>query len=167
MDWSAVMFLSDSHSDGTHSLQSIHCWDTFLQTWWRNKLILILDDLRVRIFSYNCNLWVNYSFGRCQMHKYYLRPVSAVSVFYVRTNSAVACKGCSERCKLSSGFFFICCWLSSPLFSTGVCNPSRSSTQVSDAPHDSVSICEWAETCLFVSLDMDLEHVFPAAAAGC
>ncbi len=23
-----VMFLSDSHSDGTHSLQSIHCWDT-------------------------------------------------------------------------------------------------------------------------------------------
>ncbi len=22
------MFLSDSHSDGTHSLQSIHCWDT-------------------------------------------------------------------------------------------------------------------------------------------
>ncbi len=30
--------ISDSHSDGTHSLQSIHCWDTFLQTWWRNKL---------------------------------------------------------------------------------------------------------------------------------
>ncbi len=35
MDWSSVdylwiivMFLSDSHSDGTHSLQSIHCWDT-------------------------------------------------------------------------------------------------------------------------------------------
>ncbi len=24
MDWSAVMFLSDSRSDGTHSLQSIH-----------------------------------------------------------------------------------------------------------------------------------------------
>ncbi len=26
--WITVMFLSDSHSDGTHSLQSIHCWDT-------------------------------------------------------------------------------------------------------------------------------------------
>ncbi len=34
MDWSGVdycdVFISclDSHSDGTHSLQSIHCWDT-------------------------------------------------------------------------------------------------------------------------------------------
>ncbi len=37
--WIIVMFLSDSHSDGTHSLQSIHCWDTLLQIWWRNKLI--------------------------------------------------------------------------------------------------------------------------------
>ncbi len=31
MDWSGVMFLSDSHSDGTHSLQSIH-WLSF----WRH-----------------------------------------------------------------------------------------------------------------------------------
>ncbi len=23
-----VMILSDSHSDGTHSLQGVHCWDT-------------------------------------------------------------------------------------------------------------------------------------------
>ncbi len=43
MDWSAVdycdVFIS-SHSDGTHSLQSIHCWDTDAEThfWWRNKL---------------------------------------------------------------------------------------------------------------------------------
>ncbi len=28
MVWIIVMFLSDSHSDGTHSLQSIHYWDT-------------------------------------------------------------------------------------------------------------------------------------------
>ncbi len=37
----------DSHSDGTHSLQRIHCWasDTFLQIWWRHKLIYVLDDL--------------------------------------------------------------------------------------------------------------------------
>ncbi len=30
--WIIVMFLSDSHSDGTHSLQSIHCWDTDAET---------------------------------------------------------------------------------------------------------------------------------------
>ncbi len=60
----------DSHSDGTHSLQSIHwlsfwrhpftaehpllrhwCRHTFLQIWWRNKLIYILDGLRMSIFS--------------------------------------------------------------------------------------------------------------------
>ncbi len=43
----------DSHSDGTHSLQRIHCWAndaTFLQIWWRNKLIYILDGLRVSTF---------------------------------------------------------------------------------------------------------------------
>ncbi len=28
MLWIIVMFLSGSHSDGTHSLQSIHCGDT-------------------------------------------------------------------------------------------------------------------------------------------
>ncbi len=39
--WIIVMFLSDSHSDGTHSLQRIHwCNATFLQTWWRHKLEL-------------------------------------------------------------------------------------------------------------------------------
>ncbi len=60
-----------SHSDGTHSLQSIYwlsfwrhpftaehpllrhwCSDTFLQTWWRNKLILILDGLKVNTFLF-------------------------------------------------------------------------------------------------------------------
>ncbi len=43
--WIIVMFLSDSHSDGTHSLQSIWWKATFLQIWWRNKLICILDSL--------------------------------------------------------------------------------------------------------------------------
>ncbi len=62
----------DSHSDGTHSLQSIHwlsfwrhpslqsihCWDTFLQTWWRNKLVLswMMIDWRVGMFSLVVNL---------------------------------------------------------------------------------------------------------------
>ncbi len=49
MDWSHVdycdVFISclDSHSDGTHSLQSKWCNVTSLQIWWRNKLIYILD----------------------------------------------------------------------------------------------------------------------------
>ncbi len=30
LEWCGLLwcFLLDSHSDGTHSLQSIHCWDT-------------------------------------------------------------------------------------------------------------------------------------------
>ncbi len=62
----------DSHSDGTHSLQSIHWlsfwrhpftaahpllskwrYATFLQIWWRHKLIYILDDLRSRTFHFS------------------------------------------------------------------------------------------------------------------
>ncbi len=75
----------DFHSDGTHSLQSIHWlslwwhpftaehpltliltapihfhyWDTFLQIWWRNTLILISDDPRrstLNIFYF----WLNF-----------------------------------------------------------------------------------------------------------
>ncbi len=37
------------------------CNATFLQIWWRNKLIYILDGLRVITFSANLNFWVNYS----------------------------------------------------------------------------------------------------------
>ncbi len=36
--------------------------DTFLQTWWRHKLILISDDLRVSTFTANLHLWENNSF---------------------------------------------------------------------------------------------------------
>ncbi len=49
----------DSHSDGTHSLQMIHWWasdvispNVFL---WRNKLVYILDGLRVSKCSVNYN----------------------------------------------------------------------------------------------------------------
>ncbi len=34
----------------------------FPKSWWRNKLIYILDDLRVHTFSANCHFWVNDSF---------------------------------------------------------------------------------------------------------
>ncbi len=60
--WIIVMFLSDSHSDGTHSHPLLRHWyrDTFLQTWWRNKLILISDDLRMSTFSSNFRFWMTY-----------------------------------------------------------------------------------------------------------
>ncbi len=68
--WIIVMFLSDSLSDGTHSLQSIHWWDTdemlqtdgthsllsnwcdaaFLRIWWRHKLLCVTQDCNV-VFS--------------------------------------------------------------------------------------------------------------------
>ncbi len=62
----------DSHSDGTHSLQRIHWWasdgnSTFLQIWWRNKLIYISDDLKGITFS--ANFWVNYSFEARQSNR--------------------------------------------------------------------------------------------------
>ncbi len=56
----------DSNSDGTHSLQSIHWWasDVMLNFsnlfWWRNKLICILDGLRLSIFPANFHFWMSY-----------------------------------------------------------------------------------------------------------
>ncbi len=51
----------DSYSDGTHShsLVSKWCNATFLQIWWRIKLIYILDGLRVRTFPANFQFWMN------------------------------------------------------------------------------------------------------------
>ncbi len=46
-----------------HPLVSKWCNATFLQTWWRNKLILISDSLRVSGFSTNINFWVNCCFN--------------------------------------------------------------------------------------------------------
>ncbi len=75
MDWSGVDYCDvsisclDSHSDGTHSLQRIHCmlskWcnATFLQIWRRNKFIYILDDLMLSKCLANVHFWVNYSFN--------------------------------------------------------------------------------------------------------
>ncbi len=51
----------DSHSDGTHSLQSIHCWDTDAMLHFsKSDLILILDGLMVSTFSENVHFWVKY-----------------------------------------------------------------------------------------------------------
>ncbi len=43
-----------------HPLLSKWCNATFLQIWWRNKLIYILDGLRVNTFSANFHFQVNY-----------------------------------------------------------------------------------------------------------
>ncbi len=37
-------------------------WNAIFQIWWRNKLIYILDGLRVSTFSASFLFWVNYSF---------------------------------------------------------------------------------------------------------
>ncbi len=45
---------------------------TFIQIWWRNKLIYILDDLRARTCSVYFHFWVNFSYKRnpywCILH---------------------------------------------------------------------------------------------------
>ncbi len=45
-----------------HPLLRQWCNDTFLQIWWRNKLILILDALRVRTFSANAHFWLRWDY---------------------------------------------------------------------------------------------------------
>ncbi len=65
--WTIVMFLSAVWTLILTAPIHIHCWDTdavtFLQTWWRNKLILISDELRVNTFTAHFHFWVNYSFN--------------------------------------------------------------------------------------------------------
>ncbi len=54
-------------------LVSKWCSATFLQIWWRNKLIYILDGLRLSTFLANVHFWVNYSFlsvWRSHLNKY-------------------------------------------------------------------------------------------------
>ncbi len=48
-----------------HPLLRQWCNATFLQIWWRNKLIYILDDLRVSKFSF---FWMNYSFNKSALY---------------------------------------------------------------------------------------------------
>ncbi len=66
--WTGVVWFFinclDSHVDGTHSLQRIHCWAKSPNLfWWRNKLIYILNGLIVSKYSANFHFGVNYSFN--------------------------------------------------------------------------------------------------------
>ncbi len=49
----------------------IHCWDTFLQTWWRNTLILIWDGLRESTSSSNYHVWVSCRQSRSSLYAEY------------------------------------------------------------------------------------------------
>ncbi len=84
MDWSGVdhlwiivMFLSvvwtliltaPIHYRGSIGEQVMWCYISPNLFWWRNKLIYILDDLRVRTFSANFHFWVNYCFKYKLLH---------------------------------------------------------------------------------------------------
>ncbi len=72
MDWSGVdycdVFIRLSfwrHPFTAEDLLLRHwCNATFLQIWWRNKLIYILDGLRLRTVSVKFHFWLNYSFKK-------------------------------------------------------------------------------------------------------
>ncbi len=74
MDWSAVdylwiivMFLSDSHSDGTHSLQSIHCWDTDAETHFYKPDEETNSSWTWMVWGWaHFHFWVNYSLNDMQ-----------------------------------------------------------------------------------------------------
>ncbi len=66
MDWSGVdycdVFIRLSFwrhpFTAEHPLLRHWCRDTFLQTWWRNKLIYITDSLRMSTFSFSSKLFL-------------------------------------------------------------------------------------------------------------
>ncbi len=100
MDWSGVdycdVFISclDSQSDGTHSLQSIHCWDTDAGTHFSKSD----DDLRVRTCSANINFWVNHCFNSSSI------SVSADELFLsalYRSQARLSTRGGCEVCDLT------------------------------------------------------------------
>ncbi len=56
-----------------HPLMRHWCSDTFLQIWWRNKLILILDDLRVS----TCSSYLDFCQNSSSEHQVYWRSVQS------------------------------------------------------------------------------------------
>ncbi len=68
-----------------HPLLRQWCRDTFLQTWWRNKLILILDGLRVNIFStFKCLAVINWNKILVTWWLYFL--ISEISLAFLLNN---------------------------------------------------------------------------------
>ncbi len=77
MDWSGVDYCD----------VFISCLDSarILQIGWRNKLIYILDELRVSTFTASFHFWVNYSFKAVQQIIYNL-------------NNFNKCAQCKRKC---------------------------------------------------------------------
>ncbi len=95
----------DSLSDGTHSLQSIHWWagdvmlhfsKSFLTI---NKLVYILDGLRVCKCLANFHFWLNYSFN--SIHS---PAVGHCSFLYIRELCSGLCSFLSKQCRRQSLF---------------------------------------------------------------
>ncbi len=96
------------YSDGTHSLQSIHCSDTFLQTWWRNKLIHISDDPKM-IYSFNKSriIYRNLTHSAAiYSGRYLLQLLNSVIKWEIRTFNEI-------RALYIFSLSLICCWISS------------------------------------------------------
>ncbi len=69
--WIIVMCLSDSHSDGTHSLQSIHCWDTDAELHF-SKSVLMKKQSPLHLEwpeVSECEFLLNYSYKMRQMEE--------------------------------------------------------------------------------------------------
>ncbi len=95
--WITVMFLSDvwTHSDGTHSLQRIHCWASEAMLNFaksvlmkRKELIYIFNGLRVNTFSTNFHFWLNHSFCICIVW-IKLKAESCDCTFHLRVSSVM------------------------------------------------------------------------------
>ncbi len=56
---------------------------SFLQIWWRNTLIHILDGLRVSTFSANFHFWVNFIFNTSNMQLRYVLFYSHLSFIFL------------------------------------------------------------------------------------
>ncbi len=76
MLWIIVMFLSALILTAPiHCIASIA--ETLIQTWWRHKLILISDELRVSASSAHCHFWMN-----CSFKELWVKKLKRVNVFF-------------------------------------------------------------------------------------
>ncbi len=91
MDWSGVdycdVFIRLSFwrhpFTAEHPLLRHWCRDTFLQTWWRNKLILILNGMRVSTFIFLVDQTVFTIWFWMQENTEWMVPKDASSLIYV------------------------------------------------------------------------------------
>ncbi len=112
MDWSGVDYLWCFYQlfglsfwrhpfTAEHPLLRHWCRDTFLQTWWRNKLILILEGLRVSEFSANVHFWVNCIVFMDHFHFYFKNLAEKVKISNVSAGFTGLCVYIMYSCWVS------------------------------------------------------------------